>query len=206
MKLSGTGKSLGRGVVNYSGSRKSKVNLLPQVIRDQLHAFIRSGDMHQTDIREAINQMIEEAGLPEDAKLSRTGLNRYAQKFEGVGERIRQSREVAEVWISKLGQAPTSDVGKLLQEFVRTMAFETSMKLMDEAAEDGAEPISPKALGQLALVVQRIEAASMSSIKVEKEIRDALLEEQRKKLDKLETKAGVTKDTLSIIRQELGIV
>lgn len=192
--------------MQLSGSRKSKVNLLPQVIRDQLHAFIRSGDMHQTDIREAINQMIEEAGLPEDAKLSRTGLNRYAQKFEGVGERIRQSREVAEVWISKLGQAPTSDVGKLLQEFVRTMAFETSMKLMDEAAEDGAEPISPKALGQLALVVQRIEAASMSSLKVEKEIRSAFAVEAANTAEKVAKTAGLTKEAVELLKREiLGI-
>ncbi|WP_240222869.1 DUF3486 family protein [Rheinheimera hassiensis] len=192
--------------MQLSGSRKSKVNLLPQVIRDQLHAFIRSGDMHQTDIREAINQMIEEAGLPEDAKLSRTGLNRYAQKFEGVGERIRQSREVAEVWISKLGQAPTSDVGKLLQEFVRTMAFETSMKLMDEAAEDGAEPISPKALGQLALVVQRIEAASMSSLKVEKEIRSAFAVEAANTAEKVAKTAGLTKESVELLKREiLGI-
>jgi len=192
--------------MQLSSSRKSKVNLLPQVIRDQLHAFIRSGDMHQTDIREAINQMIEEAGLPEDAKLSRTGLNRYAQKFEGVGERIRQSREVAEVWISKLGQAPTSDVGKLLQEFVRTMAFETSMKLMDEAAEEGAEPISPKALGQLALVVQRIEAASMSSLKVEKEIRSAFAVEAANTAEKVAKTAGLTKEGVELLKREiLGI-
>ncbi len=192
--------------MQLSSSRKSKVNLLPQVIRDQLHAFIRSGDMHQTDIREAINQMIEDAGLPEDAKLSRTGLNRYAQKFEGVGERIRQSREVAEVWISKLGQAPTSDVGKLLQEFVRTMAFETSMKLMDEAAEEGAEPISPKALGQLALVVQRIEAASMSSLKVEKEIRSAFAVEAANTAEKVAKTAGLTKEGVELLKREiLGI-
>ncbi|WP_233007166.1 DUF3486 family protein [Rheinheimera faecalis] len=192
--------------MQLSSSRKSKVNLLPQVIRDQLHVLIRSGDMHQTDIREAINQMIEEAGLPEDAKLSRTGLNRYAQKFEGVGERIRQSREVAEVWISKLGQAPTSDVGKLLQEFVRTMAFETSMKLMDEAAEEGAEPISPKALGQLALVVQRIEAASMSSLKVEKEIRSAFAVEAANTAEKVAKTAGLTKEGVELLKREiLGI-
>lgn len=187
-------------------NRKSKVNLLPLEIRDQLHALLRSGTMHQKDIREEINQMIEEFGLPEEYKVSRTGFNNYAKRFEKLGERIRQSREVAEVWTAKLGQAPTSDVGKLLQEFVRTMAFETSMKMMDAAEQEDAEPISPKALGQLALVVQRIEAAAMSSIKVEEKIREAVLEEQRKKLDKLESKAGVTKDTLSIIRQELGIV
>lgn len=189
--------------MQVSSSRKSKINLLPQEIREQLHAFIRSGDMTQKDIREAVNQMIEEAGLPEDAKISRTGFNRYAQRFESVGERIRQSREVAEVWISKLGQAPTSDVGKLLQEFVRTMAFETSMKMMDEAAEEGADPISPKALGQLALVVQRIEAASMSSLKVEKEIRASFAAEVADQAEKIAIKAGVSAETAQAIKDDI---
>ncbi|EOW9148491.1 DUF3486 family protein, partial [Vibrio cholerae] len=168
--------------------------------------FIRSGNMTQKDILEAVNQMIDDAGLGDDAKLSRTGFNRYAKRMEEMGQRLRQSREVAEVWVSKLGEAPTSDVGKLLQEFVRTMAFETSMKMMEAAEGEEGEVISPKALGQLALVVQRIETAAMTSMKREKEIRDALLEEQRQKLEKLESKAGVTKETLSTIREALGIV
>ncbi|MCS6113036.1 DUF3486 family protein [Shewanella baltica] len=192
-------------LTNAKSSRKSKVNLLPQEIRDQLHALLRSGSMHQKDILEAVNQMIDEAGLPEDAKLSRTGFNRFAKKFETIGERIRQSREVAEVWTAKLGEAPTSDVGKLLQEFVRTMAFETSMKMMDASDEEDAKPIDPKALGQLALVIQRVEAAAMSSLKVEKEIREAVLEEQRKKLDTLDVKQGVTEATKQTIRVALGI-
>lgn len=192
--------------MQVASNRKSKVELLPEEIRNTLNVFIRSGNMTQKDILEAVNQMIDEAGLGDDAKLSRTGFNRYAKRMEDMGQRLRQSREVAEVWVSKLGEAPTSDVGKLLQEFVRTMAFETSMKMMEAAEGEEGEVISPKALGQLALVVQRIEAAAMTSMKREKEIRDALLEEQRQKLEKLESKAGVTKETLSTIREALGIV
>ncbi|EMK5461387.1 DUF3486 family protein [Vibrio cholerae] len=192
--------------MQVASNRKSKVELLPDEIRNTLNVFIRSGNMTQKDILEAVNQMIDDAGLGDDAKLSRTGFNRYAKRMEEMGQRLRQSREVAEVWVSKLGEAPTSDVGKLLQEFVRTMAFETSMKMMEAAEGEEGEVISPKALGQLALVVQRIETAAMTSMKREKEIRDALLEEQRQKLEKLESKAGVTKETLSTIREALGIV
>ncbi|ENM3953900.1 DUF3486 family protein [Vibrio cholerae] len=192
--------------MQVASNRKSKVELLPEEIRNTLNVFIRSGNMTQKDILEAVNQMIDEAGLGDDAKLSRTGFNRYAKRMEDMGQRLRQSREVAEVWVSKLGEAPTSDVGKLLQEFVRTMAFDTSMKMMEQSDGEDGEVISPKALGQLALVVQRIETAAMTSMKREKEIRDALLEEQRQKLEKLESKAGVTKETLSTIREALGIV
>ncbi|EGU20088.1 DUF3486 family protein [Vibrio mimicus] len=192
--------------MQVASNRKSKVELLPEEIRNTLNVFIRSGNMTQKDILEAVNQMIDDAGLGDDAKLSRTGFNRYAKRMEEMGQRLRQSREVAEVWVSKLGEAPTSDVGKLLQEFVRTMAFDTSMKMMEQSDGEDGEVHSPKALAQLALVVQRVEAAAMISMKREKEIRDALLEEQRQKLEKLESKAGVTKETLSTIREALGIV
>ncbi|EGQ8129870.1 DUF3486 family protein [Vibrio parahaemolyticus] len=185
-----------------SVNRKSKIELLPEEIRAQLNVLIRSGDMTQKDIRDAVNQMIEEAGLPDDAKLSRTGFNRYAKRMEDMGQRLRQSREVAEVWITKLGEAPTSDVGKLLQEFVRTMAFETSMRLMEDADEK-QEVIPPKALNQLALVVQRIEQASMTSHKVEKEIRAAYAAEAAEKTEAVAKKAGLTADTVKMLKAEL---
>ncbi|EOX4942098.1 DUF3486 family protein [Vibrio alginolyticus] len=188
-----------------SVNRKSKIELLPEDIRAQLNVLIRSGDMTQKDIRDAVNQMIEEAGLPNDAKLSRTGFNRYAKRMEDMGQRLRQSREVAEVWITKLGEAPTSDVGKLLQEFVRTMAFETSMRLMEDADEK-QEVIPPKALNQLALVVQRIEQAAMTSHKVEKEIRKAFAEEAAEQAEQIVREAGITDETVQSVKNKiLGI-
>lgn len=190
-------------IVNRSASnRKSKIDLLPDEIRQTLNAFIRSGNMTQKDIRLAVNEMIDDAGLPEDVKISRTGFNRYAKRMEEMGQRLKQSREVAEVWTTKLGEAPTSDVGKLLQEFVRTMAFETSMTMMENAAEDG-EVIPPKALAQLALVIQRIEQASMVSHKVEKEIRKAFAEEVVEKTEQVAKKAGLTSDTVKMLKAEL---
>lgn len=185
---------------------KSKVQLLPEPIKTELNTLIRSGAMSQKDILEQINQLIEAAGLPDEDKLSRSGLNRYTVRMEQNGARIRQAREVAEVWTSKLGQAPASDLGKMLQEFVRTMAFETSMKMMDASDGEEGKMIDPKSLGQLALVIQRVEQAAMTSHKVEKEIRDALLEEQRKKLDSLDEASGVTEQTKQKIRETLGIV
>lgn len=187
-------------------NRKSKVDLLPEDIRTSIGALIRSGNMLQKDILAAVNEMIDEAGLPEDAKISRTSFNRYAQRMENRGARIREAREVAEVWTTKLGDAPVSEVGKLLQEFVRTMAFETSMHMMDEADKEGAEPIPPKALGQLALVVQRIESAAMTSQKVEKEIRKTFAEQAASEVEAVVKKAGISADTAADIKKHiLGI-
>lgn len=189
--------------MQVASNRKSKVELLPEDIRTTLNVFIRSGNMTQKDILEAVNQMIDDAGLGDDAKLSRTGFNRYAKRMEEMGQRLRQSREVAEVWVSKLGDAPTSDVGKLLQEFVRTMAFDTSMKMMEASEGEDGKVISPKALGQLALVVQRIETAAMSSMKREKEIRAAYAAEAAEKTEAVAKKAGLTAETVKMLKAEL---
>lgn len=181
--------------------RLSKVDLLPDSIREQLHHMLREKRHTQEEIREAINALIDEHNLPEDMQLSRTGLNRYASRMEKVGAKIRASREMAEVWAAKLGSAPTSDVGKLLMEFVKTLAFETSMSM----AEDD-KPIAPKALGQLALVAQRLEAAAMTSHKREKAIRDAFAQEMAEKTEELVRTGGLSGGAADTIKREiLGI-
>ncbi|XDF80162.1 DUF3486 family protein [Aliivibrio fischeri] len=186
-------------------NRKSKISLLPEEIKQQLNVLIRSGNMMQKDILAAVNEMIDEAGLGEEAKPSRSSFNRYAKRMEDVGLRIRQARETAEVWTTKLGEAPTSELGKLLQEFVRTMAFETSTHMMEQS-EEKQEPIPPKALAQLALVIQRIEQSSMVSHKVEKEIRKAFAQEMADKAEKIVKTAGVSAETIQDIKNGiLGI-
>ena len=181
--------------------RLSKVDLLPDSIREQLHQMLREKRHTQEDIREAINALIDEHNLPEEMQLSRTGLNRYASRMEKVGAKIRASREMAEVWAAKLGSAPTSDVGKLLMEFVKTLAFETSMSM----AEDD-KPVAPKALGQLALVAQRLEAAAMTSHKREKAIRDAFAQEMAEKTEELVRTGGLSGGAADTIKRDiLGI-
>lgn len=185
---------------------KSKIQQLPDDIRSQLAAMLRSGSMSQKDILAEVNKLIIESGLPPEEQISRTGLNRFSKRMAEAGSRMEQAREVAAVWTSKLGQAPTSEVGKLLQEFVRTMAFETSMKMMDASDGEEGKMIDPKSLGQLALVIQRVEQAAMTSHKVEKEIRAAFAAEAATAAEKIVKQAGLTAETAAQIKQQiLGI-
>jgi len=180
---------------------KSKIQQLPDDIRSQLSAMLRSGSMSQKDILEEVNQLILESGLPPEEQISRSAMNRFAKRMEEAGSRMAQAREVAEVWTSKLGQAPTSEVGKLLQEFVRTMAFETSMKMMDASDGEDGKMIDPKSL-----VIQRVEQAAMTSHKVEKEIRAAFAAEAATAAEKIVKQAGLTAETAAEIRRQiLGI-
>lgn len=181
--------------------RPSKIDLLPDAVREQLHQMLRDKRHTQEEIREAINELINEYNLPEDMQISRTGLNRYASRMETMGSKIRASREMAEIWASKLGSAPTSDVGKLLLEFVKTLAFETSMEMADSD-----KTVEPKTLGQLALVAQRLEAAAMASHKREKEIQQEFAKKAAAAAETITRSAGLSAETAADIkRQILGI-
>ncbi|HDS5048664.1 TPA: DUF3486 family protein, partial [Klebsiella pneumoniae] len=46
--------------------RPSKIDLLPDGVRDQLHQMLREKRHTQEEIREAINELIDSHNLPED--------------------------------------------------------------------------------------------------------------------------------------------
>lgn len=183
---------------------KSKIQQLPDDIRSQLAAMLRSGSMSQKDILAEVNKLIVESGLPPEEQISRTGLNRFSKRMNESGSRIARAREMAEVLTSKLGDAPTSQIGNLMAENMKTMAFETSMALM-EASEDG-EMIDIKQFNQLALAMQRISQSSILNQKIEKEIRAAFAAEAANAAEKIVKSAGLTAETAAQIKQQiLGI-
>ncbi len=183
---------------------KSKIQQLPDDIRSQLAAMLRSGSMSQKVILAEVNKLIVESGLPPEDQISRTGLNRFFKRTEAAGSRISRAREMAEVLTSKLGDAPTSQISNLMSENMKTMAFETSMALM-EATEDG-EMIDIKQFNQLALAFQRISQSSILNQKIEKEIRAAFAAEAANAAEKIVKSAGLTAETAAQIKQQiLGI-
>lgn len=181
--------------------RASKVDLLPEDIRAQLSMMLRDKQHSQEHIRAFINGLIEEAGLSQEYQISRSGLNRYASRMETIGKRIRESREMARIWTEKLGQEPEGDVGKLLAEFVKQLAFDTTMHL-----NESGEPVPAKALSELALVTQRIEQAQMANIKRIQEIRRLALEEAARAVETAGKEAGVSmSDVAQMVKAVYGI-
>ncbi len=181
--------------------RRSKIQLLPDELKSQLDKMLRDGRLQQQEILDLVNQKIDSLGLSKATKLSSSGLNRYATRLESIGARIREAREVSEAWVAKLGSEPTSDVGKLLQEVVRTMAFDTTT-----AMSESGEPVEPKALSQLALAIQRVEQAAMTSHKREQEIRKVFAEEAASVVENAAKAQGLTREGVQSIKDQiLGI-
>ncbi len=187
-------KKKGRG-------HRSKVDLLPEELKKHLDEMLRDGRLQQSEILEIINQKIDDAGLPEDDKLSRSGLNRYSVKMEAAGSRIREAREVSKQWVAELGTAPEGEVSKILIEMVRTMAFDTVLK-----ASEGDDPVHPKFIKELAIGVEKLEKAASESTKREREIREQVLAEQKEKLDELKQDGELDQDVLNkVIKAAYGL-
>ena len=186
--------------------RPSKVDLLPENIRTQLHEMLRQKSITQQEILDSINDLIGEEGLPDALKLSRSGLNRYATQVEQVGASLRQMREATAALTAQLGDKPTGEVTKLILEMGRGQLFRLFLAQTKAQAADPDAEVDVGMLKEAMLVAQRLESTAMQSHKREKEIRQAFAEEVAAKTEQIVTQAGLTQDTAAQIRREiLGI-
>lgn len=183
--------------------KPSKIDLLPSAIKSKLDELLRNNKLQQKDILHAVNTLIDEAGLGEELKLSASGVNRYSTQMETIGHDIRQARQMAEIWVAKLGTEPTGDVSKLLMEMLRTQSF----RLLVKANENPDDVLDPKTIGELALGIQRIEKASILNLEREKEIKKAFADAAADQIDEAAIQLGLTTDGAELIKQKiLGIV
>lgn len=162
--------------------RASKVDLLPESIQRELNTLLAKKKNTQADIRAAINELIDKHGLPDEMKLSRSGLNRYAADMENAGAKIREMNAIAEQWTSNIDIEKSGETSKLLIQIVRSLAFDVTLKM-----QSGNGKVDPKGLKELAMAIEKLEKAATESNKREQEIRrqfaaeaaDAVQEELR---------------------------
>ncbi|OIO58126.1 MAG: hypothetical protein AUJ55_05520 [Proteobacteria bacterium CG1_02_64_396] len=189
-------------------SRPSNIDLLPAEIREALHAWLRSPEVTQTQALDRLNTLLHSGGY--ELRVSRSGLNRYAQRMEEVGARVRQSREIAQMWVERLGVDRSSDVGRLTTEMAMTTTFEVMQRLQDvEMTEETVGPLIEQ-LNNLSLTIQRLERSASESIKREKAIREeARKQAQIEAADIFEREAKAAGASLSLVekvRRELGVL
>ena len=181
-------------------ARQSTITSLPADILEKLQELLRDPRCTQLKATAQINAILEAKGHEE--RVTKSAVNRYSQRFEEVGARLRQSREVAEVWVGRLGNQPQGEVGKLLNEMIRTLAFETTMQ-----AAEGEDPVSPAMLKDLALAVQRLESAANMNQERDKKIRDEArklaFEEAANNVEETAIAQGMDKDQVHFWRQEV---
>jgi hypothetical protein len=177
------------------GKKTSTIAKLDPVIKAEVDKAIREGRATIEDIVALIQKM--------GAQASKSAVGRYAVNAKKQMETYRQAQEVSKVWIQQIGDAPEGDVGRLVVELVRMLAFK-SVSAMGE--EDTS--VSPEDLMFLSKAMKDLAGADKTA--VDREINRQALQRQIKaaadNVEKVAKSNGLTADAVQAIRaQILGI-
>lgn len=178
-------------------ARAPKIRRWPQELRDKLDELVRAGRTIE-EILTALQSM----GAPD---VSRATVGRWKQRAEQNFARYREAQEIAGAWVTKLGQEPGSDVGRLLQELLKTLAFQTMSDM-----GDGGQSVEPRDLMFLSKALRDLSGAQKTSVDTEAQLRKAADAEMQKRAaaaadvaTKEAKKAGLSPETTERMREIL---
>lgn len=179
-------------------AQKSSIKKLDADILELLQELLKDPRVTQLEVTAKINALLDERG---EEPVSKSAVNRYKLSMDEVGAKLMESREVAKLWIGKLGSQPAGEVGKLLNEVLRTLAFEMTVPMLN-----GDEKASPKIINQLALATQRLEKAAGDNDKRDAAVRKRAQEEAANEVDEVAKEAGLSAKAVRKIKDRiLGI-
>lgn len=177
---------------------KSSIKTLPPKLLEQLQDWLRDPRITQVEATERLNELLEEIG---EKPRSKSAVNRYAVQMNEIGEKIQQSRDIAEMWVGKFGNAPQGKVGTMLNEIVRNLVFTTSIKLSEID-----EIVDPKSLKELAHALEKLENSATINEKRQREIEKAVLMKAAEEAEQVISQAGLSNETADEIKRRiLGI-
>ncbi len=188
VRLLSTGRHTASAILSHlralgaSGDPK-RLAELPAAIREEMDRLVRDGATI-----DSIVAHLRAMGAP----VSRSAVGRYKQKAERQLKRYREAQEVAGVWVAKLGENPKGDVGRLVQEMLKTAAFQTLDSMMpDEEGEEGAVAgLDPKDLALLSRTIKDVASAEKMSAELELRVRKELQVKVDAALKKAEAEAA----------------
>lgn len=184
-------------------ARRSSIEQLPAEIRDVCLRLIRDGrTIHE--ITAALNEL--------DAEVSKSAVGRYVKSTRELMQRHLAAQDIAGRLITQLGENPKGDVGALLAEMLKTIAFQ----LMADMGSDGGGELSEEAAAELrakpmdimllAKGLDHLERAGAVGFKRRLEIERLALARQAKAAESVAQQQGLTGPQWAAIRAEfLGI-
>lgn len=173
----------------------NSIKTLPPALLEQLQGWLRDPAITQLEATERLNAVLAELG---EKPRSKSAVNRYALKMSEVGAKIQQSREIADMWIAKFGNAPQGKVGALLNELVRNLAFETALQLSEDE-----EPAHPGLLKDLAQAIEKLERASTINEARQREIEQRALNKAAENAERAAKSQGLSDEAVELIKQRI---
>ncbi|HCC37023.1 MAG TPA: hypothetical protein DEQ14_05120 [Treponema sp.] len=178
--------------------QKSAVDRLPENLRIKLLEMLTNPAITQAEIVDAINA---EAG---ETLLSRSSMNRYAQRMKRFAEKNRQAKEIADAYIDKYGNDNRVKLGKVVNEQIRLAVFD----LIGEIEEIQADPEIKKTeiadmLYKLSRGLKELEAAEKLNAERAESIRKAALAEAADAVEQAAKSNGLTAETIEKIKSQI---
>lgn len=159
--------------------RQGKVRRLPESLREQLHSMLDAG--HTLD---EISAHLKALG----ADVSRTGIWRYKQQVDKVAARLRESRQMAEAIMERMGaEAATGKSGDALIQMLTTLTSDYMIRRLDDPEAE----IEISEIRSLARAVrERAQAARATQDYLEKVREESRKAEECKMREAVEQAAG----------------
>jgi hypothetical protein len=178
--------------------RKSTVDKLPENLRSKLLEMLYNPAITQAEIVDAINN---EAGEP---LLSKSSMNRYAQKMKRFSEKNRQAKEIADAYLDKYGSDDRQKLGKVINEQMRVAVFDL-MSDFDEIREDPEVRGTAAAdmLYKISRGIKELEQAEKLNAERTDSIRKAALAEAAEAVEQTAKSNGLTSRTVEKIKKQI---
>lgn len=152
--------------------RTGKVRRLPPELREQLHAMLDAG--HTLD---EITAHLKSLG----ADVSRSGLGRYKQQVDKVAQRLRESRNMADAIMDRMGaQTATGKSGAALIEMLTTLTSDYLLRRLDDPDAE----VEVNELRALARAVKERAQAARATQDYDVKLREAARREAEEDLKK----------------------
>lgn len=175
-------------------SRPSTIDQLPPECRELIGRLREQGCTLDT-----ILTKLEEL----DADVSRSALGRHVQKIDKIGERMRQSRAVADALVQRFGDAPESRVARLNIELMHgvIMRLVTAEGVDDEDGE--GVTLDAKEAMFVAGALKDLASAAKSDADLIVKLRQEVAKEAAKAVDAEGKAAGLTAETIDAIKARI---
>lgn len=178
-------------------ARRSSVERLPGELRDVCLRLIRDG----RTIHEITDKLNELGG-----EVSKSAIGRYVKSAREQMARYREAQEVAGQWVNQLNEQPHGDVGALLAEMLKVVAFQTLSGIGEAQAGEQAKPTKPMDIMLLAKAIRDLEATSKANIERREKIEQAMMEKAVKKAGEVGQRRGLSQDVIDEIEKELRLL
>lgn len=183
--------------------RPSSIDLLPSELKEKLIKLLNKPEVTQQEVTDMINELAGEKVV------SKSAVNRYAQKMEDFRRKNREAREVAMMLRDEMDGSDGNVLGKVAIEQARIIIFElfTAMDEVNKSPDDPKKLSSlSNSINKLVRAIKELEQASEVNMKLEDKIR-ARAAAAAEEVGKTAKAEGLSEATVEKIKAKiLGIV